>query len=85
LTNAKRPLKLIETLSLVREHLKNTTLAIAGMGELSERVGKLVRRNAIKNVVFLGYVPQGDLPALYACSDNYVIASEYEGRPATLL
>jgi alpha-1,3-rhamnosyl/mannosyltransferase len=57
------------------------TLAIAGMkGWLHDALVTLVERLEREGIVrFLGYVPQGDLPALYAGALAMVYPSRYEG------
>jgi glycosyltransferase involved in cell wall biosynthesis len=39
----------------------------------------------LEGIQFLGFVPRGDMPALYNLADLFVIPSFYEGCPSTLL
>jgi glycosyltransferase involved in cell wall biosynthesis len=49
------------------------------MKDLAEKMG-------LRKVLFLGHVDHDrDLPDLYACADYYLMTSEYEGLPLTLL
>jgi glycosyltransferase involved in cell wall biosynthesis len=56
-------------------------LALAGpYGWLSRDIGKLIERLQIESaVVFTGYVPYQDLPALYSAAELFVFPSLYEG------
>jgi glycosyltransferase involved in cell wall biosynthesis len=45
----------------------------------SDRLAKLVARDGNERIVFLGYVPDGHLPQLYAGADAFVFPSIYEG------
>ncbi|MDO8872117.1 MAG: glycosyltransferase family 4 protein [Methanoregula sp.] len=86
LTPQKGTQTLIEVFSLLEKSLGNLTLCIAGKGELLDSAKILVKKNGLQKVIFLGYVDERDLPALYAGSDYYIINSIYEGGmpPLTL-
>ena len=57
----------------------NFHLAVAGKGQEQNKLKKLAEKLGIQNrVTFLGFVPNEDLPALYATSDCFVIACEAE-------
>lgn len=85
LTEIKQPLKLIEVFSVIEKKMENVTLVIAGKGELLNEVKKLLKKNDLKKVIFLGYVDQEKKADLYACSDFYIMPSKYEGQPLSLL
>lgn len=85
LTDAKQPLKLVKVFSLIEEEMEDVTLVIAGRGELLEKTKQNVGRKKLRNVKFLGYVDRKDISHVYAGSDYYIIASNYEGQPLTLL
>lgn len=86
LTEVKQPYKLIEVFSLITKSAPNIMLVVAGSGELLEKTKKLAKQKGLDNVRFLGYVDHDkDAPALYACSDYYIMTSKYEGLPLTLL
>jgi glycosyltransferase involved in cell wall biosynthesis len=80
----KQPYKLINVFSLIKEEMEDVTLVIAGRGELFEPLKKYTMKKDIKNIKFLGFVPDNDLPDLYACSDYFIIASKYEGGEPVL-
>lgn len=60
------------------------TLDIIGKGELKSALQAQADRIGIK-VNFGGVVPNDKLPALYNSYPAYVLASDYEGNPKTLL
>ncbi len=87
MTPAKQPFTLIEVFAHLEKRLGDTTLCIAGGGELLEAAQGLARRMGLRNIRFLGSVDHDrDLPGLYACADYYIMASKYEGGmpPLTL-
>lgn len=61
-------------------------LLIAGTGPHSARLETRAKRLGITDqVTFLGFVPDGDLPSLYASSDVFMFLSRYEGFGLTFL
>jgi 1,2-diacylglycerol 3-alpha-glucosyltransferase len=86
LTAQKQPCKLIDVFSRIEQNLDNVILIIAGKGELLEATIERVKEKGLKNVRFLGYVTNNDLPDLYISADCYILASKYEGGmpPLTL-
>ena len=64
--------RLAEAFELVRERHSELELVIAGAGEAPPAL----RRPGIR---FLGYVPEGQLPALYRGASVFVYPSLYEG------
>lgn len=85
LSRAKQPLKLIEVFSEIEKELQEVTLVIAGEGELLDKTEGLAKQKELKNVIFLGYVDhEKEAPDLYACSDYFIISSNYEGGGPTL-
>jgi glycosyltransferase involved in cell wall biosynthesis len=84
LVRHKQPQKLIEMFSVIEKKIKNITFVIAGKGDLFKPLKKYTMKKDIKNIKFLGFVPDNDLPDLYACSDYFIIASKYEGGEPVL-
>lgn len=84
LSRHKQPYKLIEVFSLIKEHINDTILIIAGTGELLGDLKSFCHQKNLNNVKFFGYVPNEDLSNLYACSDYFIISSEYEGGEPVL-
>jgi len=61
-------------------------LLIAGNGQHRDRLQKRSKKLDIEGQVdFLGYVPQEELPSLYASADGFVFLSRYEGFGLTFL
>lgn len=61
-------------------------LLIAGTGRHEDRLRKLASELGVSNRVrFLGFVPDDELPALYASSDLFLLLSSYEGYGLVLL
>ncbi|MDW7726659.1 MAG: glycosyltransferase family 4 protein [Candidatus Methanoperedens sp.] len=86
LTEVKKPKKLIEVFPLIEKEIKDVTLVIAGNGELLDVIKELIKQKKLEKVKLLGYVDnEKTAPNLYACSDYYIMTSEYEGQPLTLL
>ena len=84
LTHQKQPEKVIKLFSAIATDMKNVTLVIAGKGYLSKSLKEYVVKKYIKNVIFLGFVADDELPDLCACSDYFIIASKYEGGEPVL-
>ena len=84
LTSQKQPQKLIETFEVIEKKLVDATLVVAGKGKLLEPMKEYAMKKNIKNIKFIGFVPDTDLPDLYACSDYFIIASMYEGGEPVL-
>lgn len=78
-TDQKQPQKLIEVLSSVEKEMKDITLVIGGKGTLFDATKEYATKNDVKNIKFLGFIEDDDLPDLYACSDYFIVASMYEG------
>jgi glycosyltransferase involved in cell wall biosynthesis len=61
-------------------------LLIAGTGSHRDRLEKLTKQLGIsRQVSFLGFVPEEELPSLYASSDAFLFLSRYEGFGLTFL
>ena len=60
---------------------KGYKLAIAGIqGWLYDDLYNLIKKMNLKDdIIFLGYVPDSDLPALYSMAEAFVFPSFYEG------
>lgn len=84
LSESKQPLKLIEVFSAIERKMETVTLLVAGKGELLETLKEYAMNKNIRNIRFIGFVPDTDLPDLYACSDYFIIASMYEGGEPVL-
>jgi phenylacetate-CoA ligase len=69
----------------VLRHRPEATLWIAGAGDQERYLKSMVREWRLDRVEFLGYVPHGDLPAVYAQCDILLNASLADNLPGSLL
>ncbi len=77
---------LLRAAKIVIEHHPTAKFVIAGKGDkFNELVDLAVDLGIEDNVFFLGYVPQEDLPKLYARADVFVMPSVYEPFGITAL
>lgn len=84
LSNQKNHMLLIQAFKKVVEKKQNVLLTIAGDGLLRGRLTDYVHRMALDDrVIFLGEI--ADVPNLLAQCDAFVLSSDYEGLPLTLL
>jgi len=60
-------------------------LTIAGESSFTDKYASSLRRQANKNIEFLGFVQPEDLPCLYRDAYFLVLPSEIEGSPVSLL
>lgn len=79
----KQPFKLIELFCNIEKSLENVTLLVIGTGHLLEKAKEFAKDRNSKKIIFKGYVP--DTKDYYACADYYIMTSQYEGLPLTLL
>ncbi len=58
---------------------KDFQLLLVGKGDYRKKCEDLVRKNRIKNVKFLGFLPENEIPAFYNALDVYIHPSLWEG------
>lgn len=85
LTPQKQPITLVDIFSNLQKRLPKVVLFISGKGELRNSLRDHGEKMHIKNIRFLGYIPDKEIPNLYAASDFFIMTSKYEGMPLTLL
>lgn len=85
LISIKRPFLMLDIFKLVQSEYKDTSLLVIGSGNLADRMKKYIVDENINNVVFSGFIEHEHLPEFYSCADYYIMTSEYEGQPLTLL
>jgi glycosyltransferase involved in cell wall biosynthesis len=89
LKQLKHPETVIEALAnlgLAKLQELNLYVVFAGDGPRRELLHKLAATNGISSHVrFLGNVPREMIDDVYAASDIYVIASDFEGTPLSML
>lgn len=72
---------IIRALPTIREAHPNTVYLIAGDGRERSSLETLAEGVGVReDVVFLGYVPDADLPDLYATADLFVMPNRREGN-----
>jgi len=75
----KNPLALIEAMNGL-----DASLTVVGEGSLRAETAALAAARGV-DVRFLGNVPHGELPAVFAAADAFVLPSLFEGHPKALL
>lgn len=65
-------------LDLMKTLPNDYVLVMVGDGPLLEQVKERVKAENMKNVLVLGKMKQEELPAIYAASDVFLLASNYE-------
>lgn len=71
----RNPIFLLE---LMRKMPENYFLVLVGEGPLYEQMKETVAHESVRNVLMLGKKKQEELPAIYAASDLFLLASNYE-------
>jgi glycosyltransferase involved in cell wall biosynthesis len=79
--------KLLESFSKVIQEEPEAVLKIVGSGEDEARLKSLAKKLKLgsKNVKFLGFVPEKELPGIYSSSSIFVLPSYYEGFGIVLI
>jgi len=71
---------------LKKRGVKNFVVMIGGLGPLTNYLRKLVADLGVNDVVkFVGWIPEEELSLYYRASDVFVVTSEYEAGPLTML
>ncbi len=65
--------------------IEKSTLIIAGKGNKLNQLKEYAANKNISNIKFMGFIDDDYLPSLYSCSNYFLMTSEYEGQPLTLL
>jgi len=77
---------LIEAIPLVTKQVEDARFLIIGKGSLTEKLKRKVRALGVeKNVVFLGWIPQDEIPKYLKMSTIYVTTSLSDGTSASLI
>jgi len=77
---------LVDAFARLREGRPTAKLVIAGSGPAEAELRAHVRRRGLeRDVVFTGFVPDGDLPAHYAACDAFAIPSTFETQGMVVL
>ena len=71
---------------LVNWEVNRFKVFLGGKGPLTPELRRMVERYGLNDVVnFLGWIPDSKLPLWYKACDIFVITSDYEAGPMTLL
>jgi glycosyltransferase involved in cell wall biosynthesis len=83
----KRLETLVKATKVLKDkELRNIVIIIGGEGPLTEHLKRLALDLNVQDIVkFVGWIPEDKLPLYYKASDVFVITSEYEGGPQTML
>ncbi len=74
--NRKRPLDIIQ--AALNNGDENAHFILVGDGFLLEECKQFVSQNNVKNINFVGFLNQSEIPAYYAAADVFVLPSHYE-------
>jgi glycosyltransferase involved in cell wall biosynthesis len=78
-TRRKHPDHLLEAVHRLRARTTESfSLVLCGAGEIEADLRSFCAAQALDNVVFTGFVNQGELPKLYGACDVFVLPSENE-------
>lgn len=79
LTENKGVVNLLKAFQKVKACQDNVRLVIVGKGEMEFELKKLAKQLGVeKNTVFIRYVPQKDMPAIYAGAEVFVLPTLYK-------
>lgn len=71
---------LIKAMKLIVEKYSNTKLVVVGDGNLLPKMKLLTKElNIEKNIIFIGKIPNNELPQYFATSDLFILPSYSEG------
>ena len=79
LTENKGVINLLKAFQKVRAHIHNVKLVVVGKGKMEIELKNLARKLGIeKDTIFIRYVPQKDMPMIYAGADVFVLPTLYK-------
>jgi glycosyltransferase involved in cell wall biosynthesis len=78
LIKRKNPDHLLKAFQLLQQTQTDTVLIFVGSGECEYELKNYVIKHHIKNVLFLGFQNQQELPKFYALADIFVLPSKNE-------
>jgi len=86
LQEQKAPLRIIEAFKEYCKTDKNPVLLVVGDGNLREQMLEEARRLGVaEKIVHIKYLPQSQLVDFYRAADVFLLASNYEGMPISIL
>ena len=75
----------LKAFGLVQQRYPDACLTIAHDGPLRAELKRMVRDWGLRNVRFVGTVPQNEIPELYAAADIYLTSPNIDNMPGSLL
>lgn len=81
----KRPFDLLRALRVLQAAGLQAGLIVVGDGSERATLDRYVHENSLRNVYFLGFRNQSEMPALYAISDIFVLPSEWDPNALAVL
>ncbi len=79
----KRILDLVN--AMIRSDFNDVTLTIVGDGPEKAAIQKLLSQHKVQNIVMAGALPHAEIPKLMEQHDIFVLPSEREGMPVSLV
>jgi glycosyltransferase involved in cell wall biosynthesis len=80
LNKRKNIIDQIISMKKIKEKFPTAKLIIVGKGEEESRLKSAVKEyNLQESVIFTGFVPEQELPKLYATADIFILTSKFEG------
>ena len=74
LTENKGVINLLKAFQIVRAQVTNVKLVMVGSGKMELELKKLARQLEVeRDTIFIRYVPQKDMPAIYTGADVFVL------------
>jgi len=86
LMERKRPMDLLKAFELLNSkfHILNSSLIFVGDGVLRQELENYTKENNLKDVHFVGFKNQTEIPEYYAMADIFVLPSEFDPSPKAL-
>lgn len=84
LAKQKNQALLIDAFSMIHAQFLETSLSIIGDGTLKSELAEKIKQYHLEDSVYL-MGNRSDLPVLYGLHDVFVLSSDYEGLPLTVL
>src|SRR5208283_748500 len=75
----------LKAFGLVQQHYPEACLTIAHDGPMRAELERTVSDWGLRNVRFVGTVPQNEVPALYDAADIYLTSPNIDNMPGSLL
>ncbi len=76
---------MLRAFALIQERVAEAKLIVAGDGPERGRLERLARELGLRDVQFLGWVPQAEMGDLYGTADIYLNGSDVDAAPLSIL